>query len=146
MTIKNDQEFKKVLAELSISQQRELGVQFVNSVLSLNSDPLIVRTLDTVQKQNEGEYNDLYAALKSLAVKTYTTCGNEADWMAQAAHFVVSAAKICVTPEEQLKKNNLAWQCAMQTRMANNCAMMERDNEELDNEAQKQYVIADEFI
>ena len=146
MTIENDQQFKKALAELSLEKQRELAAQFINSVISLNSDPVIVRVLEAVQKTNS-DFRDIYKVLKALSINTYTSCGSEADWTAQVAHFVASAAKLCATPEDLLhNKNNLAWQCAMQTRMANNCAMMDSDSDEVDNEAQKQYGIAGNFI
>jgi len=145
MTIVNDQHFKKALAELSLEKQRELATQFINSVLSLNSDPVIMRALEAVQTGSD--VSDSYSTLKSLAVKSYTFCGNEADWTTQAAHFVTNAAKLCVTPEDKLNnKNNLAWQCAMQTRMANNCAMMDSNSDELVSEAQKQYRIAEDYI
>ncbi len=147
--INNDQELKKALAGLSIAEQRELGAQFVASVSSLCPDPLIERTLKTAsdKKHSDSEFDEIYKSIKSLAVKTYTSCGEDADWSAQAAHFVVSAAKVCLTPQQQLgDKNNLAWKCAMQARMAKNCAMMESDEDIIDSEAQKQYVISNNYL
>jgi hypothetical protein len=147
--INNDQEFKKVLAELSVAEQRELGAQFVSSVIALNSDPLIARALEIASDKtySTGDFNEYYKRIKSLSVKTYTSCGDDADWTAQAAHFVVTAAKVCLTPEEQLgDKNNLAWKCAMQSRMAQNCAMIESDEDILNNEAQKQYAITNDYL
>jgi len=143
--INNDQEFKKALAGLSIAEQRELAAQFVASVSSLCPDPLIERALKTAsdKKHSDNDFNEIYQRIKSLSIKTYTSCGDDADWSAQAAHFVASAAKACLTPQQQLgDKNNLAWKCAMQARMAKNCAMIESDEELVDNEAQKQYIIS----
>jgi len=147
--INNDQEFKKALAGLSIAEQRELAAQFVASVSSLCPDPLIERALKTASDKNhsDSDYNEIYQRIKSLSIKTYTSCGDDADWSAQAAHFVAGAAKVCLTPQQQLgDKNNLAWKCAMQARMAKNCAMMESDEDVIDNEAQKQYVISNNYL
>ena len=145
MTIHNDQEFKQALSELSMVEQRMLAVQFIESVLHLNPDPLIERALKVVR--DKSEFGDIYASINSLAVKTYTACGNDADWLAQAAHFVATAARACLTPLDHLgNKTNLAWTCAMQTRMAKNCEMIESDSDTVDNEAQKQYVITDAYI
>lgn len=147
MTIHNDQEFKQALSALSIAEQRVLAARFVASVAYLITDPLITRALNLAKDENysDTELNELYKSVKSLAVKTYTACGDDADWPAQAAHFVATATRAFLTPVEQLgNKNNLAWKCAMQSRMAKNCEMMESDSETIDNEAQKQYAIINE--
>ncbi len=149
MTIKNDQDFKKALSELSVQEQRLVATQFIKSVLLLNSDPVIERALQIVEdeKSSQSEFDDVYKSLKTLAVKTYTACGDDADWASQAAHFVVTAAKACLTPLGQLdNKKNLAWKCAMQTRMARSCAMIETQSDIVDNEAQKQYAIINNVI
>lgn len=147
--INNDQEFKQALAGLTIAEQRELAVQFIDSVIALNSDPLIERAIKTVRnaEPSASEFNEVYKLIKNLSVKTYTSCGDDADWPAQAAHFVVSAAKACMTPEDHLgHKKNLAWKCAMQTRMAKNCEMIDSEEGVVANEAQKQYAITDDYI
>ena len=154
MTIHNDQEFKQALSELSVADQRILAAKFVGSVTHLNPDPVIERALKVVQETPQAkislansEFDEVYKSIKSLSVKTYTACGGDADWLAQAAHFVATATKACLTPLEQLgNKNNLAWKCAMQTRMAKNCEMMETDSKTIDNEAQKQYAITNDFL
>lgn len=158
MTIHNDQEFKQALSELSIAQQRILAAQFVESVVYLNADPLIKHALKVVRNNTssgsmseDSEFDAAYKSIKSLAVNTYTACGGDADWPAQSAHFIATATKACLTPMEQQGnntgiKNNLAWKCAMQSRMAKNCEMIESDSSTIDNEAQKQYVISNDFL
>ena len=154
MTIQNDQELKQTLAALSVDEQRLLAAQFVESVAHLNQDPLIERALKVarVKKHSssefeKSEFDEAYSRIKSLAVTTYTACGADADWPAQAAHFVATATRACLTPMEQLGKNkNLAWKCAMQTRMAKNCEMIDSDSDSIDNEAQKQYAITNAFL
>lgn len=149
MTINNDQEFKQILSGLSVDEQRFLASQFVHSVAYLNPEPLIERALKVVQDKvySNNDFDEAYKSIKSLVVNTYTACGNDADWPAQAAHFIATATKACLIPMEQLgNKNNLAWKCAMQTRMAKNCEMIESDSNMVDNEAQKQYVITNDFL
>ncbi|MCU7819155.1 MAG: hypothetical protein KZQ57_09900 [gamma proteobacterium symbiont of Lucinoma myriamae] len=135
-----------------------MAAQFVESVVYLNSDPLIEHALKVVRNKmhtgsvsEESEFDAAYKSIKSLAVKTYTACGDDADWPAQAAHFIATATKACLTPMDHLYnnsgiKNNLAWKCAMQTRMAKNCEMIESDSRTIDNEAQKQYAISNDFL
>ncbi len=149
MTIKNDQDFKQLLSELSIAEQRKLAAQFIDSVVQLNSASIIARALKTAKDDvsTESDFEEIYKQIKLLAVKTYTACGGDVDWSSQAAHFVVTATKACLTPLEFLdNKNNLAWKCAMQTRMARNCELIESDNNSIDNEAQKQYAITNDFL
>ncbi|MCK5648265.1 MAG: hypothetical protein KAI22_05245 [Gammaproteobacteria bacterium] len=149
MTIKNDQDFKQALSQLSMAQQRRLAAQFIDSVVQLNSEPVIARALKIIRAEvySENDSEEIYKQIKSLAVKTYTACGDDADWSSQAAHFVVTATKACLTPLKFLdNKNNLAWKCAMQTRMARNCELIESDNNSIDNEAQKQYAITNDFL
>ena len=147
MVITNDKDLKQALANLSIEDQRQLAARFVESVLYLSNEPIIKRALDVVKNRERTpvEFEDAYKNVKSLAVKTYTACGENADWSAQAAQFVAEAAKACLTPEDQLdSKQSLAWQSAIQARMAKNCAMIENEEEVIDNEAQKQYQIVNE--
>lgn len=144
MSIQNDQELKRELSKLSVAEQRVVAAKFVESVAYLNTDPLIERALMIAKDKMHSnlEFDEVYKSVKSLAVKTYTACGADADWPAQAAHFVATATKACLTPVEHLgNKNNLAWKCAMQARMAKNCEMIESESQTMDNEAQKQYAI-----
>jgi hypothetical protein len=148
MSIANDQQLKKFLSELSIVEQRQLSADFIESIIALNPDPLIARVIELAREDQTSqlEMEEAYRSIKSLAVNTYTACGADADWKAQAAHFVATAAKACLTPESQLDgKNTLAWKCAMQARMAKNCEMMESESDIVENEAQKQYQLADNF-
>lgn len=149
MMVQNDQEFRQVLSDFSIEDQRILAAQFIESVIHLNQDPLIESALKLAKQKmhSSDDFVETYKSIKSLAVTTYTACGNDADWSAQAAHFIASATKVCLMPLEQLgDKKNLAWKCAMQARMAKNCEMIESDSNIIDNEAQKQYDITNKFI
>jgi len=92
------------------------------------------------------EIQNTYKQVKTIATKTYTDCGSETDWNEQAEHFVASAAMACLTPENLISKGkSLVWKTAMQARMAKNCAMIEKDSGDVDNEALKQYKLAEQF-
>jgi len=52
-----------------------------------------------------------------------------------------------LTPDNLLpEKTNRAWKAAMQARMANNCELVESDDDTHGDEVQRQYAIADEFL
>jgi hypothetical protein len=149
MTIKNDQEFRAVIDALSIPEQRALGARFVDNVAYLCQEPVIQRGLEAAKNPqlSPTETAEMFKSVKSLAVQTYTNCGDETDWSEQAAHFVAVATRVCLTPQNQLgKKHNLAWKCAIQSRLAKNCAMIDSSSEQLDNVARKQYAIVEDFL
>ncbi|HYN76479.1 MAG TPA: hypothetical protein VES73_01635, partial [Lamprocystis sp. (in: g-proteobacteria)] len=91
---------------------------------------------------------DAYRAAKSYATKTYTDCGKDTDWLAQADHFVAAAAAAALTPEAQTAdRQSRAWRAAVQARMALNCEMMETPDGAGDaTEAQRQYAVANAFL
>ncbi|RDH82060.1 MAG: hypothetical protein DIZ78_16665 [endosymbiont of Escarpia spicata] len=149
MAISNDQELRKVLDELPTTEQRDLGCRFVVSVRHLSEDPRIGQALEVIAERSgqPDEMLSAYKGVKALSNQTYTACGRDADWAIQAEHFVAAAAVACLLPEGQISNNtNLAWKAAVQARMAKNCEMILNDAGEVDNEAQKQYAIAEAFI
>jgi len=141
--ISNDHELRLALDKLSPVQQRVVGGQFSESVLDLCSDNRVQRAVKVALDPNADplELEEAYRNAKAVAVKTYTDCGKDADWMAQAAHFVAAAATACLTPENQLGTDNPAWKAAMQARMARNCEMIERQDGGEHNESETQYEI-----
>jgi hypothetical protein len=146
--ISNDQQLRAALNALALDQQRAIGGLFTNSVATLGRDPELARAIAATADRDisETEREEAFRLAKSIATKTYTACGRDADWLTQAEHFVAAACSAVLTPESQVDpKINLAWKAAIQARMAKNCLMMESDTAEIDNEAQKQYKIAQEF-
>ena len=95
---------------------------------------------------NPVDKEEAFRSAKAVAVKTYTDCGKDTDWMAQAAHFVAAAAAACLVPEAQQSSDNPAWKAAMQARMARNCELIERQDGGAHNEVEEQYEIAREFL
>lgn len=145
----NDQEFHAALNGLSLKNQRELGARFVSSVSHLSDDSKILQGLQIAGNSNCSitELETAYKNAKAFAIDRYTSCGRDADWSAQAEHFVAAALAACLLPEEQYTQQaNLAWKAAMQTRMARNCEMIVTDRGEVDNEANRQYTIASKFL
>jgi hypothetical protein len=147
--ITNDQELRAALDVLSVNDQRALAARFANSVAGLTGNTRLHRALEVAMEPDltEHEREDSYKAAKSISVQTYTSCGRDADWEAQAEHFVAASCAVALTPDSLIvEKMNLAWKAAIQARMAKNCMMIESDAGETENEALKQYEIADEFF
>jgi hypothetical protein len=148
--IHNDQELRDALHALSPDQQRVLGGRFVRNVAHLTTDERVNRAIATALRDDcsVAEVEDAYRAAKSYATKSYTDCGKDTDWLAQADHFVAAAAAAALTPESQLAERlNRAWKAAVQARMALNCEMMESPDVTGDaTEAQRQYAIANEYL
>ena len=83
-------------------------------------------------------------AANTARVESFTQCGKETDWTAQAGHFVAKAAVACVRAAEA--GSNLAWDAAMQARLARTCQTV-ADGAGTDNrEAEEQYRILEAFL
>jgi hypothetical protein len=147
--IANDQQLRQALNDLNAQQQRELGGLYVSNVSHLSGDSRIGRALEAAANSeiSAQELEETYKSVKTFATQSYTACGRDADWAAQAEHFVAAAAAACLMPEELPgAKSNCAWRAAMQARMAKNCEMILNDMGEVANEAEKQYQIAEKYL
>ncbi|MEA3275120.1 MAG: hypothetical protein U9Q81_07520 [Pseudomonadota bacterium] len=147
--ISNDQALRTAIDKLDPQRQRILGAHFVQSVLHLSQDARINRAIEVANNRDASpaELEDAFRAAKGYAVKTYTACGKDTDWLAQADHFVAAAAAAALQPaSEGGKEVSRAWKAAIQARMAKNCEMMEQEGVEPDTEAQKQYDVAGAFL
>ena len=149
LKITNDQQLRQALNDLPLEIQRNLGARFVASVSHLSRNPIITQGLQ-VAKNSQRTFAELeiaYKSAKKLAIDSYTACGRDADWSAQAEHFVAAAMAACLLPEDQVtQKENIAWKAAMQARMARNCEMILQDKGAMDNESNRQYAIAMEML
>lgn len=148
-TISNDKELRDLLEKLSVEQQRLIGLRFAQSLAHLSRDERVNRAIQTGLRTDasESEIDDAYRAAKAWSTKTYTDCGKDTDWLAQADHFVAAAVAAALTPDNMLpdNKTNRAWKAAMHARMANNCELVEGDGNAHLDEVQRQYEIADDF-
>lgn len=146
MAITNDKEFKAALAGLSVAEQRQLAAAFAESVLGLCQD---VRTGGAVSGAKRKDISDiemaaLYQAAKSASIDSYAKCGHATEWGTQAGHFVAKAAMACVAPASEGK--NLAWDAAMDARMARTCEAIAEGHGTDNREAEVQYRLIDEFL
>lgn len=147
--IANDHQLRDALHVLPSLDQRLMGARFAQSVMHLCLDERVRRAGQVALSSNANpvELEDAFRAAKAYAVKTYTDCGKDTDWLKQADHFVAAAVAAALTPAEQLSaKTNPAWKAAVQARMAKNCELMEEDEGEDLNESDRQYRIASEYL
>jgi len=148
-SIRNDQDLRQILNDLAEADQRILAGRFAASVAEWVRDERVGRAIETAlcADASPSELEDAYHAAKAYATKTYTDCGKDTDWLAQADHFAAAAAAAALVPESQLgERQNKAWKAAVHARMAINCAMMEADIGDPSNEAERQYAIANEHL
>jgi hypothetical protein len=145
--ITNDQSLREAIRQLTSTQQRTLAGQFVASVAYLSHDPRVARAIKATTNPalTTQELEETYQAVKAFATQTYTACGQDADWAAQAEHFVAAAAAVALS-EENHQMEKAAWKSAMQARMAKNCEMIMDDQGGLANESEKQYQLAEAIL
>jgi hypothetical protein len=148
-TISNDKALRDLLEQLSVEQQRLLGLRFAQSLIHLCRDERVKRAIEIGLRPDasESELEDAYRGAKAWSTKTYTDCGKDTDWLAQGDHFVAAAVAAALTPESMLpdNKTNRAWKAAMHARMANNCELVEGEGSAHLDEVKRQYEIAGEF-
>ena len=146
MAISNDKEFKAALAALPTARQRQVAARFVERVYPLSSDVRIKAALDAAGRPDvsDAELTAVSQAANSARVESFTQCGRETDWTAQAGHFVAKAAVACVKPAEA--GDDLAWEAAMQARMARTCQTVADGSGTENREAEEQYRILEAFL
>jgi hypothetical protein len=147
--IQNDHALREALNGLSGDQQRILGSRFAQGVARLSKDERVHRAIETGLRQDcsPAEIEDAYKAAKAYATKTYTDCGKDTDWLAQADHFVAAAAAAALTPDALVaERQNRAWKAAVQARMAVNCELIESDEVPDQSEAERQYATANAHL
>jgi hypothetical protein len=142
----NDREFKEKLGTLPIARQRQVASKFVQRVFPLCNDFRIKSALAVAERADvvDAELASAYQEAKAAAVESYTQCGHECDWSSQAGHFVAEGAVACVKPAAA--GDTLAWEAAMQARLARTCQTV-ADGSGTDNrEAEEQYRILEAFL
>jgi hypothetical protein len=146
--ISNDVEMRDVISTLDAYTQRLLGARFVGSVKELTGNPDLLRAIDTAMDPDlpASVQEAAYHTAKGIAVATYTACGHDADWLAQAEHFVAAASAAALAPVSAGSAQGAAWKAAMQARIARTCAMIESADDRVANEAARQYAIVEEFL
>ncbi|MDP1644925.1 MAG: hypothetical protein Q8K35_05080 [Thiobacillus sp.] len=146
MAISNDKAFKAALAGLPTARQRQAAARFVQRVFPLSNDVRIKAALEVAGRADVGdaELAVVSQAANTARVESFTRCGRETDWSAQAGHFVAKAAVACVKPAES--SETLAWEAAMQARMARTCQTVADGSGTENREAEEQYRILEAFL
>lgn len=143
--IVDDTGLKTVLAGMDISRQRVVAAAFVEQVLDLAHDERLKRlqALAGSAASSEAELREGYKSAKSIAIESYTQCGKEADWLAQAGHFVARACAAALAPAAEGDTLGPAWNAAMYARMARTSACIGGRAGGGEAEADSQYAIAE---
>lgn len=146
MAITNDKDFKATLAGLSAAQQRQVAARFVQRVFDLSKDVRVKAALDVAGRADisDAELTVVSQAANTARVESFTQCGKETDWGAQAGHFVAKAAVACVGAATPVA--SLAWDAAMQARMARTCETVATGEGTENREAEEQYRILEAFL
>jgi hypothetical protein len=147
-SIANDQDLKHALVGLSPVQQRHLGGLFVEKALDLCDDARIRHALKVAMDpdSSDEECEEAFHSAKAYAIRSYTECGRDADWSRQAAHFIATAVACLLADEETAGAGNRAWKAAMHVRNARNSALIVQEGDVGEDEAARQYRIANEFL
>ncbi|MES9970102.1 MAG: hypothetical protein ABW092_08715 [Candidatus Thiodiazotropha sp.] len=145
--ITNDHDLREAISGLTPVEQRALGGQFVANVGHLSQDSRINRAVDVAANPDISlaELEETYKTVKAFATQTYTACGSDADWAAQAEHFVAAAAAAALSSDDQAGARGV-WKAAMQARMAKNCEMILTDDGAVANESENQYQMAERYL
>jgi hypothetical protein len=140
MTISNDKEFKAALAALNDSERRRVATLLVQQVLELSGDARVKGGLDLAGRPDAGsaELEVAAAGVNTARVESFTQCGRDTDWAAQAR-----AAQECVRPVVDLAA---AWEAAMQARMARMCKTLAAGEGTDNSQATEQYQVMDAFL
>lgn len=142
----NDREFKAKLGALPIAHQRHVAAKFALRVLPLSNDFRLKAAIELAQRPDisDAELASTYQSANTARVESFTRCGKETDWAAQAGHFVAKAAVACVRPAAE--GENLAWEAAMSARMARTCETVATGEGTENSEAQEQYRILGAYL
>jgi len=146
MSIRNDSEFKLALSGLDPARQRRAAARFVERVMDLSGDVRVRAAVEAAQRGDlaEAEREVLFQAANAARVESFTQCGREADWTAQAGHFVAKAAVSCV--KAPVAGESIAWDAAMHARMARTCNSVASGTGTETREAEAQYAILEELL
>ena len=113
--IHDDVAFKQAISALPLSRQRALGARFIRRLADLADDFRLKQALECAERgtpPSDSELLSYYRAARSVEVETYTACGHDTDWLAQAEHFTAAAAAACLQEPENFKGGNPAWKAA----------------------------------
>jgi hypothetical protein len=83
-------------------------------------------------------------AAHAARVDSFAQCGSDASWTAQSGHFVAKAAQACV--RIAVPGESIAWDAAMQARLARTCQTVAEGLGTENTDAREQYRILETFL
>jgi hypothetical protein len=146
MSINNDKDFKVALAGLLLAHQRKMAVSFTRRVMDLCYDARIKGVLLAAERADITEPELLLAehAAHQVRVRSFGECSHDTSWSLQAGHFVATAAKFCVSVPAA--GENIAWNAAMQARLARTCQEAADGDGIINAESTAQYELLESFL
>jgi len=140
MAIQTEKEFKAALAALPLARQRQVAAAFGQRVMDLCHDVRVKNALAAAARTDITAQELVLVAhsAHSARVESYTQCGHDSGWGPAAGHFVARAAECCVRAAAEGEP--VAWEAALQARLARTCQMVAQgegtDNDESDAQRQ----------
>lgn len=146
MAIQTEKEFKAALAALPLARQRQVAAAFGQRVMDLCHDVRVKNALATASRADVSDQELVLVAhsAHSARVESYTQCGHDSGWVPAAGHFVSRAAECCVRAAAEGEP--VAWEAAMQARLARTCQMVAQGEGTDNDEATAQYQILETFL
>ncbi len=146
MAIQKEKEFKAALAALPLKRQRQIAAAFGQRVLDLCHDVRVKNALAAAARADiTAEELALVAhSAHSARVESYTQCGRDSGWAPAAGHFVARSAECCVRAAAEGEP--VAWEAAMQARLARTCQMVAQGEGTDNDESQAQHQILETFL
>jgi 3'-phosphoadenosine 5'-phosphosulfate (PAPS) 3'-phosphatase len=146
MAIQTEKEFKTALAALPLAHQRQIAAVFVQRVLDLSHDVRVKNALTAAARADITPEELALAAhlAHSAQVASYAQCGHDSNWECAAGHFVARAAECSVRAASE--GDPVAWEAAMQARLARTCQMVAQGEGTDNDESAAQHQILETFL
>jgi hypothetical protein len=146
MAIQNEKEFKATLAALPLNRQRQIAAAFGQRVMDLCHDVRVKNALASAARADitPEELALVAHSAHSARVASYAQCGHDSTWECAAGHFVARAAECCVRAATEGEP--VAWEAAMQARLARTCQMVAQGEGTDNDESASQRQILETFL
>ncbi len=146
MAIQTEKEFKAALVALPLARQRQIAAAFGQRVMDLCHDVRVKNALAAAARTDitPEELTMVAHSAHSARVESYTQCGRDSGWVPAAGHFVSRAAECCVRAAAEGEP--VAWEAAMQARLARTCQMVAQGEGTDNDEAAAQYQILETYL
>jgi len=146
MAIQTEKEFKAALAALPLTRQRQVAAAFGQRVMDLCHDVRVKNALAAAARADITPEELVLVAhsAHSARVASYAQCGHDSNWECAAGHFVARAAECSVRAASE--GDPVAWEAAMQARLARTCQTVALGDGTDNDESAVQHQILDTFL